>query len=99
MAHGYFFSGSPLISYRSFFLSPHTKRDREVLLFAADRIWATLSRAIALTIGDYLTTPGQPAHKDLEMIRDAGFVLEAPDGSPLEGAPLSYQSACFSLAP
>ncbi len=54
--------------------------------------------ANSIFIGDYLTTPGQPAHKDLEMIRDAGFVLEAPDGSPLEGDPLSDQSACFSLA-
>ena len=54
--------------------------------------------ANSIFIGDYLTTPGQPAHKDLEMIRDAGFVLETPDGSPLEGDPLSDQSACFSLA-
>lgn len=41
--------------------------------------------ANSIFIGDYLTTPGQPAHADLEMIRDAGFVLEAPDGSILEG--------------
>ncbi len=40
--------------------------------------------ANSIFIGDYLTTPGQAAHSDLEMIRDAGFVLEAPDGSLLE---------------
>ncbi len=44
--------------------------------------------ANSIFIGDYLTTPGQAPPKDLEMIRDAGFVLEAPDGSPLEGDPL-----------
>ena len=42
--------------------------------------------ANSIFIGDYLTTPGQAAHSDWEMIRDAGFVLEAPDGSVLEGA-------------
>lgn len=36
--------------------------------------------ANSIFIGDYLTTPGQAALADLEMIRDAGFVLEAPDG-------------------
>jgi len=40
--------------------------------------------ANSIFIGDYLTTPGQAAERDLEMIRDAGFVLEAPDGSPLD---------------
>jgi biotin synthase len=44
--------------------------------------------ANSIFIGDYLTTPGQAAYSDLMMIRDAGFVLEAPDGSPLEGNPL-----------
>ena len=44
--------------------------------------------ANSIFIGDYLTTPGQAARADLEMIRDAGFVLEAPDGSPLVGDPL-----------
>lgn len=39
--------------------------------------------ANSIFIGDYLTTPGQAAHHDLEMIRDAGFVLEAADGSPV----------------
>ena len=40
--------------------------------------------ANSIFIGDYLTTPGQAARMDLEMIRDMGFVLEAPDGSVLE---------------
>lgn len=44
--------------------------------------------ANSIFIGDYLTTRGQEARADLEMIRDAGFVLEAPDGSVLEGDPL-----------
>lgn len=39
--------------------------------------------ANSIFIGDYLTTPGQAAHKDWETIRDAGFVLEAPDGKEL----------------
>lgn len=40
-------------------------------------------------IGDYLTTEGQEARADLEMIRDAGFTLEAPDGSEITGDPLA----------
>jgi biotin synthase len=40
--------------------------------------------ANSIFIGDYLTTPGQATSSDLEMIRDAGFVIEAPDGSPIE---------------
>jgi biotin synthase len=40
-------------------------------------------------IGDYLTTAGQDVRADLEMIRDAGFTLEAPDGSELTGDPLA----------
>lgn len=43
--------------------------------------------ANSIFVGDYLTTPGQAAHSDWEMIRDAGFVLEAPDGSVLESNP------------
>lgn len=39
--------------------------------------------ANSIFVGDYLTTAGQAARADLEMIRDAGFVLEAPDGSIL----------------
>jgi len=45
--------------------------------------------ANSLFIGDYLTTAGQSARTDLEMIRDAGFVLEMPDGTELEGDPLA----------
>ncbi len=40
--------------------------------------------ANSIFIGDYLTTAGQAASVDLEMIRDAGFVIEAPDGSVLQ---------------
>jgi biotin synthase len=40
--------------------------------------------ANSLFIGDYLTTEGQTPSRDFEMIRDAGFVLESPDGSVLE---------------
>lgn len=43
-----------------------------------------LYAANSIFIGDYLTTPGQAARSDFEMIRDAGFVLESPDGEPLE---------------
>lgn len=42
--------------------------------------------ANSIFVGDYLTTIGQSASKDLEMIQDAGFVLENPDGSVLETA-------------
>jgi biotin synthase len=40
--------------------------------------------ANSIFIGDYLTTAGQAASADLAMIRDAGFVIEAPDGSVLQ---------------
>ena len=40
--------------------------------------------ANSIFIGDYLTTAGQAARADLDMIRDAGFVLENSDGSALE---------------
>lgn len=43
-----------------------------------------LYAANSIFVGDYLTTPGQAAKADFAMIRDAGFVLEAPDGSVLE---------------
>ncbi|CBN59110.1 MULTISPECIES: biotin synthase BioB [Kamptonema] len=42
-----------------------------------------LYAANSIFVGDYLTTPGQTANQDWEMIRDAGFVLEASDGSLL----------------
>ena len=47
-----------------------------------------LYAANSIFIGDYLTTPGQTARRDFEMIRDAGFVLEAADGRVLDGNPL-----------
>ncbi len=40
-----------------------------------------LYAANSIFIGDYLTTAGQAAKMDLQMIEDAGFVLENPDGS------------------
>lgn len=40
--------------------------------------------ANSIFIGDYLTTAGQAARADLEMISDAGFVLENADGGVLE---------------
>jgi biotin synthase len=39
--------------------------------------------ANSIFVGDYLTTPGQAAQTDWQMIADAGFVLEAADGSAL----------------
>jgi biotin synthase len=47
-----------------------------------------LYAANSIFIGDYLTTPGQAARADYEMIRDAGFVLEAADGAALDAARL-----------
>jgi biotin synthase len=47
-----------------------------------------LYAANSIFIGDYLTTPGQAARADYEMIRDAGFVLEAPDGTALDAGRL-----------
>ncbi len=52
----------------------HLRSHQPLGLYAANSIF----------IGDYLTTPGQAAQRDLETIRDAGFVLEAPDGSALQ---------------
>ena len=45
--------------------------------------------ANSIFIGGYLTTEGQAARDDLRMVQDAGFVLETPDGRPLEGDPLA----------
>ncbi|NCJ08369.1 biotin synthase BioB [Synechococcales cyanobacterium C] len=42
-----------------------------------------LYAANSIFVGDYLTTPGQAASQDWEMIQDAGFVLETADGTPL----------------
>ena len=58
--------------------------------------------ANSICIGDYLTTQGQTARVDLRMIADAGFVLETPDGAPLDGDPMadvpdSYPRAALPL--
>jgi biotin synthase len=45
-----------------------------------------LYAANSMFIGDYLTTPGQAARADYEMIRDMGFVLESADGSALDAS-------------
>jgi biotin synthase len=55
--------------------------------------------ANSLFIGDYLTTTGQDARADLEMIRDAGFILEAPDGAELKGDPLAELDLIEPMAP
>jgi biotin synthase len=55
--------------------------------------------ANSMFIGDYLTTAGQEAKADLEMIRDAGFVLEAPDGSVIEGDPLAGLASITGMPP
>lgn len=43
-----------------------------------------LYAANSIFVGDYLTTPGQAAQADYAMIRDAGFVLEGPDGTEID---------------
>jgi biotin synthase len=43
-----------------------------------------LYAANSIFIGDYLTTPGQAARADYEMIRDMGFVLESANGEALD---------------
>jgi biotin synthase len=55
--------------------------------------------ANSLFIGDYLTTTGQSARADLEMIRDSGFILEAPDGAELKGDPLAELDLIEPMAP
>lgn len=45
-----------------------------------------LYAANSIFIADYLTTPGQAAEQDWQMIRDAGFVLEDARGLPLAEA-------------
>jgi biotin synthase len=44
--------------------------------------------ANSMFIGGYLTTGGQAVRADLQMIHDAGFVLETHDGRAFEGDPL-----------
>ncbi len=58
-----------------------------------------LYAANSIFIGDYLTTPGQAARDDYQMIRDAGFVLESPDGEALDEARLAELLATTDSAP
>lgn len=55
----------------------HLRSQQPLGLYAANSIF----------VGDYLTTAGQATQKDFEMIRDAGFELEGPDGHPLQDTP------------
>src|SRR5919202_1490154 len=55
--------------------------------------------ANSIFVGDYLTTPGQAAHQDWDMIRDAGFVLETPDGAAFEGDPFEALPESYPRAP
>jgi biotin synthase len=55
--------------------------------------------ANSIFIGDYLTTQGAVARADMEMIRDAGFVLETPDGAPFDGDPLADLPESYPRAP
>lgn len=57
-----------------------------------------LYAANSIFIGDYLTTPGQAAQQDWQMIRDAGFVLENAQGQPLTEAD-GVSAAAFSAKP
>jgi biotin synthase len=58
-----------------------------------------LYAANSIFIGDYLTTQGASARADLEMIRDAGFVVETPDGEPFDGDPFAELPASYPRAP
>lgn len=51
----------------------HLRSQQPLALYPANSIF----------VGDYLTTAGQSATQDYAMIEDAGFTLEAPDGSSL----------------
>ncbi|MGD1854163.1 MAG: biotin synthase BioB [Leptolyngbyaceae cyanobacterium] len=51
----------------------HLRSQQPLALYPANSIF----------VGDYLTTAGQSAAQDYAMVQDAGFVLEAPDGTPL----------------
>jgi biotin synthase len=66
---------------------PHLRSLQPLGLYPANSIF----------IGDYLTTEGQTPSADFEMIRDAGFVLEAPDGSVLETALAGLSTANDTL--
>lgn len=52
-----------------------------------------LYAANSIFVGDYLTTAGQAAEQDWQMIADAGFVLETADGSLLGEPPLTPSMA------
>jgi biotin synthase len=58
-----------------------------------------LYAANSIFIGDYLTTPGQAASADLEMIRDAGFAIESPDGDPVAVDPARGMDAVPASRP
>ncbi|ASC73654.1 Biotin synthase [Halomicronema hongdechloris C2206] len=58
-----------------------------------------LYAANSIFIGDYLTTPGQATRLDFEMIRDAGFVLENADGTPLPAVPVETLIPSAQAAP
>ncbi|MEL6440635.1 MAG: biotin synthase BioB [Cyanobacteria bacterium J06621_8] len=58
-----------------------------------------LYSANSIFVGDYLTTLGQAASSDLAMIRDAGFVLENPDGSVLEASDNQQLNVAFKQSP
>lgn len=49
-----------------------------------------LYAANSIFIGDYLTTPGQAARADYEMIRDLGFVLETAEGEPMDAELVNF---------
>lgn len=55
--------------------------------------------ANSIFIGDYLTTQGQAARDDLRMIEDAGFVLETPDGAPMDGTAFADVADNYPRAP
>ncbi|MEM9092690.1 MAG: biotin synthase BioB [Cyanobacteria bacterium P01_F01_bin.53] len=42
-----------------------------------------LYAANSIFVGDYLTTPGQSAERDFDMIRDAGFIIENASEPPI----------------
>lgn len=49
--------------------------------------------ANSIFLGDYLTSEGQAAEADLELIRDNGFVVLGPDPAELVGAGASHDPA------
>ena len=52
----------------------HLRSQQPLALYPANSIF----------VGDYLTTAGQSATQDYAMVSDAGFILEAPDGSSIQ---------------